>query len=156
MDDNTIGRQVEKLVAIEEIKKLKARFFRFVDTQQWEEFSALFTQDAELHYPEYFDAPRSVAVSVATNREVLSQGVSVHQGYLPEIEITGPASATGIWGMSDHLWMEPGNFTNASELFGSGHYFETYVKEDGRWLIKSLRLARLRASTISIPKRVGY
>ena len=156
MTDENLRWKIEQLVAIEEIKKLKARFFRFVDTKQWDAFARLFTDDAELFYPEYFDEPRSIAESVATNKNVLATGVSIHKGYMPEIEITGPLTATGVWGMTDHLWMEPGNFTNSSELFGSGHYFETYEKHGDTWLIKTLKLARLRTLTVSLPKRVGY
>jgi hypothetical protein len=29
-------------------------------------------------------------------------------------------------------------------MHGYGHYHETYEKFDGRWLIKTLRLSRLR------------
>jgi len=34
---------LERLVAIEEIKTLKARYFRFVDTKQWDDLRACFT-----------------------------------------------------------------------------------------------------------------
>ena len=37
-----------------------------------------------------------VAVSVA-----LAQAVTVHHGHMPEIELTSPITATGIWAMFD-------------------------------------------------------
>ncbi len=36
------------LLAIEEIKALKARYFRCMDTKDWDGFAALFTIDASL------------------------------------------------------------------------------------------------------------
>ncbi|BBY38364.1 hypothetical protein MMAN_24980 [Mycobacterium mantenii] len=33
-------------------------------------------------------------------------------------------------------------FGDGRELYGAGHYHETYQKSDGRWRIKSLHLTR--------------
>ena len=61
---------------------------------------------------------------------------------MPEIEITSPTTAKGIWAMEDVLrWPEGAPMKT---LQGYGHYHETYERVDGRWLIKSLRLSRLR------------
>ena len=35
----------EKLAAIEAIKVLKARYFRYMDTKQWDKLSTVFTSD---------------------------------------------------------------------------------------------------------------
>ena len=59
---------------------------------------------------------------------------------MPEIEITSPTTATGIWAMLDIL-QEPGG---ENLVHGWGHYHETYERIDGRWYIKTLRLTRLR------------
>ena len=37
---------VDTLLAIEAIKQLKARYFRFMDVHDWDEFRTLFTEDA--------------------------------------------------------------------------------------------------------------
>lgn len=37
---------IDQLVAIEEIKALKARYFRCVDTKDWDGFGAVFATDA--------------------------------------------------------------------------------------------------------------
>src|SRR5450432_2804262 len=39
--------KLERLVAIEDIKNLKARYLRCADSKQWDEFETLFTPDAE-------------------------------------------------------------------------------------------------------------
>ena len=44
--------------------------------------------------------------------------------------------------MEDMLWWEHGGLEYW--LHGYGHYHETYEKLDGRWLIASRRLTRIR------------
>ena len=41
----------QSLVAVEEIKQLKARYFRFMDTKRWDEWADLFAEDAVLEWP---------------------------------------------------------------------------------------------------------
>jgi hypothetical protein len=61
---------------------------------------------------------------------------------LPEIDVTSPDTATGIWSMEDSIWWPEGS--RRKTLHGLGHYHETYQKIGGRWLIKTLKLTRLR------------
>jgi hypothetical protein len=68
---------------------------------------------------------------------------TVHQGYMPEIQILSSTTASGIWPMTDHHHPPTGPNLGFSELKGSGHYHETYEFLEGKWLIKSLRLTRL-------------
>jgi hypothetical protein len=146
--------ELERLVAIEAIKQLKARYLRCVDTQQFDELAALFTPDATVYFPEAGERPTPLSEAMIGIRRVLEGAVSVHHACLPEIEITGPDTARGIWSMHDHLFMPPTNVLNVSELTGAGHYHETYERRGGRWLIQSLKLTRLRVATVSLPKRV--
>jgi hypothetical protein len=64
---------------------------------------------------------------------------SVHHGHMPEIELMGPDSATGVWVLEDYNLWEDG-----TQNHGWGHYLETYVKRDGRWAIKTMKLSYLR------------
>ncbi|WP_420920353.1 nuclear transport factor 2 family protein [Mycobacterium kansasii] len=64
---------------------------------------------------------------------------TVHQVHAPEITLTSPTTATGIWALEDVVRLGPG-----VNLNGRGHYHETYEKLDGSWLIKSSTLTRLR------------
>jgi hypothetical protein len=70
----------------------------------------------------------------------LSRAVTVHHGHMPEIELTGPDSARGIWSMFDRV--DHPEFL----LEGYGHYHERYVIEDGAWRIAELRLSRLHVT----------
>ena len=125
---------------VEAIKQLKARYFRYLDTKQWDKWGGVFTEDAELVNTQ------SRAVSLQGREEIVRvvstnlEGVrSVHHGHMPEIELTSPTTATGIWSMEDML-----RWPDGSELHGYGHYHETYEKIDGQWRIKTLTLTRLR------------
>ncbi len=59
---------------------------------------------------------------------------TVHQVHAPEIELTSPTTATGIWALNDVVRLAPG-----VNLAGYGHYHETYEKTDGQWRIKKRR-----------------
>jgi hypothetical protein len=62
---------------------------------------------------------------------------SIHQGYMPEIELTSATTAKGIWSMWDFIRSPKGTFK------GWGHYHEDYVKEGDEWKIKKIYLSRL-------------
>jgi hypothetical protein len=127
----------QDLVEIEAIKQLKARYCRLLDTKQWDAWRALFSDDfrAEIHGPHpviHFEGPDEM---VDANRKLLADAPTVHHGHTPEIELTGPDTARGIWAMVDVVKLGAG-FT------GYGHYHEEYRRERGGWLITSLRLTR--------------
>ena len=67
---------------------------------------------------------------------------SVHHGHMPEIEITSPRRAQGVWAMEDMLWFPEGGPIRS--MHGYGHYHETYEKVDNDWRIATFELTRLR------------
>ena len=132
------------LVDIEEIKQLKARYFRYLDEKRWDDWGDVFTADALL------DTSQDARNAVVSGRQkivemvsrVLASAITVHHGHMPEIEITSATTARGIWAMEDYLEY-PGE-SDAYRIHGRGHYHEEYEKEgDGQWRIKVLRLTRL-------------
>ena len=123
---------------LEAIKQLKARYFRLMDTKQWDAWGDLFTEDAVLQASpdpeERFQGRDEIVAKVS---HLLRDAVTVHHGHMPEIEIHGD-TATGLWAMDDFVEMPQ------LVLHGWGHYHEEYAREDGRWRIRSSRLTRLR------------
>jgi len=147
----------DRLLAIEAIRQLKARYFRLMDTKQWQPLAALFTADAVVDMRDSA-GPRDEsnlfiggAAFVAALRGFIEPLVTVHHGHTPEIDITSDTTAQGIWAMEDKLWL-PDAAESAlpfKHLHGYGHYHETYERgADGRWLIKSSRLSRLRIDMV--------
>lgn len=139
------------LLAIEEIKRLKARYFRYMDTGDWDGFASLFTEDAlfdvrgaleENPDPATLGEPiRGRAAIVDYVRSGISVLTSAHYGHMPEIDILSDDSATGIWALDDILRPPAGG---PFALFrGHGHYHERYSRIEGRWHIAELRITRL-------------
>jgi hypothetical protein len=138
---------VERLIAIHEIGHLKARCFRCMDTKDWRGFEAVFAADAVADYtPPGGDRGEWTATGaaniVAFVKKVVAPAITVHHGHMPEIEVTSPATANGVWSMEDLIWWPEGS--RRKTLHGFGHYHETYQKTGDRWLIKTLKLTRLR------------
>ena len=148
-DQTTVynGDPLQRLIEIEAIKQLKARYYRLIDTQQWDELERIFVEDASFSFPGDAAGERQGAATlVGYARNSLEGGRSVHHGHMPEIELTSATTARGIWAMSDYCEYrtQPGM---RRFLIGSGHYHEEYVKQDGEWKIARLRLTRLRVDT---------
>ena len=126
---------------VEAIKQLKARYFRSMDTKDWEGMREVFADDVVMDTTSSGGGVVSGADAfVALLREILKDVITVHHGHMPEIEITSPTTARGIWAMQDLL-----RWPDGRELRGYGHYHETYERIDGAWRIKTSKLTRLRA-----------
>ncbi len=129
---------------IEAIKQLKARYFRLMDTKDWHGLEKVFTEDVVIDVTEEGAGIRhSAAEHIEKLVQLLANAISCHHGHMPEIELTSPTTAKGIWAMEDRVWW-PDADQNRSDLWGLGHYHETYEKVDGEWRIKTLKLTRLR------------
>lgn len=134
---------------IEQIEQLKARYFRLLDTQQWDEFMALFTDDCRHFLPD--GASRDWIGNdeyLATLHATLVPGVTTHHGHMPEITLVSDTEAEGTWAMFDYVQAHPAGGLPIG-LKGYGHYHETYRKgDDGRWRISSKRNVRLRLDAL--------
>ena len=73
------------LVHVESIKQLKARYFRFIDTKQWEALRDVFTDDLQFYFESSTPTITSADAFVAFISERLATAVSVHHGHMPEI-----------------------------------------------------------------------
>ena len=124
---------------IEAIRRLKARYFRLMDTKDWDGMREVFTDDVVIDTSEAGgQVARGADEFMAFLREALGDAVTVHHGHMPEIDLTSDTTATGIWALNDIIIWSSG-----MRLDGYGHYHETYEKSDGEWRIKSSKLTRL-------------
>ena len=137
----------ERILAIEAIKQTKAHYFRCMDMKDWDGFTAVFTPDATADYStasadsaEWKAA--GAAKVVAFVRGVVEHAVSIHHGHMPEVELTSDTTARAVFAMEDLIYWPEGS--RHRTMHGWGHYHETYEKIGGKWLIKTLRLTRLR------------
>jgi hypothetical protein len=124
---------------IEAIKRLKARYFRTMDTKEWAQMRDVFADDVAVDTTESGGSVITGADKfMAFLRETLADVITVHHGHMPEIELTSATTATGIWALQDIL-----EWPNGAALHGYGHYHETYVKAADGWRIASTKLTRL-------------
>lgn len=128
-----IVTDLERLVAIENIKQLKARYFRCMDQKDWDAFEKVFAPDVVFDLREAIFARdphtkkilKSGAIQISEDQlkehEWLQKGaanvrrweetiltgvVTAHQGHMPEIEITSPTTAHGYWHL-EHVLQFP-------------------------------------------------
>ncbi len=141
---------LQRLVAVEEIKKLKYRYYQFLDNRDWQAFTTVWTPDAvldvrgETRIVNTEDGIyRGAETITAFARKAIGEGRTIDHALMPEIEILSPNSARAVWVQEDRVYW-PEGYPNRS-LHGHGYEHETYEKIDGKWLIKSSKLERLRA-----------
>ena len=127
---------------IESIKQLKARYFRLMDTKDWDGLSQVFAPDVRIDMiNEGGHVTNSVDEYLPFLVSQIGPAITVHHGHMPEITLLSEDKATGIWAMEDELWWPEGS--PVSYVHGYGHYHETYVKRDGEWRISEMTLTRL-------------
>jgi hypothetical protein len=124
---------------LEQIRALKARYCRLVDTKQWKAWGDVLTEDCEFVLPvaaaDGQDRVHGRAAIVRFVSDLFAEGVSVHLAVLPEIAIVGDGRATGVWAMSDYIDMP---------------YVETYRKDPVQgWQIASVAQTRLRTEVLA-------
>jgi uncharacterized protein (TIGR02246 family) len=129
---------------IEAIRRLKARYFRTLDTKDWDAMRQVFTDDVVMDTTQSGGGRVEGADEfMAFLREALDGTVTVHQGHMPEIDLTSETTATGIWALNDIvIW------PNGMRLDGYGHYHETYQKGPDGWRISSSTLTRLHSDFV--------
>ena len=142
------------LEAIELIKQLKARYFRFLDTANFDGLQTVFTADATAHFigGDYeFELAGWDALKDFYQQSFTTETFGMHTGHHPEIDVDGE-TATGIWYLHDIFLSVKDNH----RVMGSALYRDRYVKSDGVWRIAHTGYERLyeEVSTIGDDVRI--
>jgi hypothetical protein len=100
---------VERLAAIENIKALKARYFRCMDEKDWPGLQAVSAPDLAADFRDSTGTRNESLLThgaelyVTDLAPILQNITTTHHGHMPEIEITSPTTVTGVWAMEDLL-----------------------------------------------------
>jgi hypothetical protein len=126
---------VSELIAIEEIKRLKARYFRAADEKDWHTLRGLFTDDARAWYPgpaRWFTGADEI---VAWASGFLGPGtIIVHHGFMPEITIAtmSISSSVRVPDAGDS-WGPDTTVRSIDELEGNGR-FSSSCQPGSAWM----------------------
>jgi hypothetical protein len=116
------------------IRQLKYRYCRCIDTANIDELRELFTEDASVCYvggSYRFEAQGRDKIIEAIGYAFHAEAIAVHHVNHPEIQLTSPTEATGVWYLKDWFC----DLRNKIYTDGAALYRDRYVKRDGRWLI---------------------
>ena len=135
----------EDLVEIEAIKQVKYRYLRAVDTRDWDLLATTLTDDATSAYSSGKLSYEGRDAIVKFLRESMPEKdmLTSHKVHHPEIELTGPDTATARWGLEDVVIMLSANLT----LRGAAFYEDRMRKVDGQWRIAHTGYRRLYEET---------
>lgn len=137
-----LRKDIQHLMDIEAIKRLKHAYFRCIDTANLGELGTLFHDDVSVHFiggtyewttqgkEEYL---KNIGASFS------NKSIGHHNGHQPEIQMISNSEATGIWYLADHMWI----LNHKSKTFGTALYWDRYLKVNGEWLIKDTKYERL-------------
>ena len=139
----------ERLVEIEAIQQLKARYQRAVDTKDWDLMRSVLAPDARSVYSDgkhAYEGRDAIVEFLADPRGLgNSEIVSMHHAHTPEIELTSATTAKGKWYLEDFVISAlPSDWApNGTVMHGTGIYSDEYVKVEGEWLIKETGYERI-------------
>lgn len=122
------------LQQIELIKKLKYRYMRVLDLNQWDELADCFTEDAVTDYDrgKYSFQGKKNIINFLKQYMDRPTHITQHHAHHPEIDLTSDTNAKGTWSLQDIVIDLDANTT----LRGAGFYHDEYVKVNGEWKIK--------------------
>ena len=135
---------IAQLQAVEEIKRLKARYCRLVDHNRREDLRHLFTDDIVYEFQGWKKGRG--ADTFAGSAEDFADRHSFHRVFMPDIEILSETTARGVWAMVDII--EYPASSGKAGFRGYGYYHEEYRKVNGAWRISSLLLVRHRTEEL--------
>jgi len=134
--------RLQQLEDVEQIKRLKYRYFRSMDTGDFDTLQMLYTDDIKVDYIggsyrwQMEGRKNLIDAQIASFN---SEAIGCHTGHHPEIDILSDTMATGIWYMTD-IFMD---FRKKTVFHGSALYRDTYEKINGIWKIKITTYKRI-------------
>lgn len=140
--DAKLTYTLQQLSDLEDIRILKHRYFRAIDTADTALLGELFTDDIGV---DYRGGTYHVRFSGRDNMlEFLanafhSGALAMHHGHMPEIRLTGDNSAEGIWYLEDIFI----NIEARTHTFGTAIYRDRYRCIGGKWQIERTEYERI-------------
>ena len=124
----------EQLVQLELIKRLKYRYVRCLDLKLFDEIGDCFVEDATASYGggAYTFEGRDAILQFLRDSMGSTTMLTSHKVHHPELELTGPDTATGMWALDDVVLLTDLGLT----VRGAAYYADEYVKVDDDWRMR--------------------
>lgn len=134
---------------LEDIKRVKYRYLRTLDTKKWDEYAATMTEDVTGDYgssagQELRFTDRDSLVEYMRS-SLPSTVITEHRVAHPEISIDGD-EATGTWYLQDRVIVPEFDFM----LIGAAFYHDRYRRTADGWKISSTGYDRTYEATMSL------
>ncbi len=136
-----LEKRIQRLEDIEAIKKLMGKYYRTLDTKNWEELKTCFSPNVVTSYSDgkyCFKGPEETVGFFAKVMGPESQ-ISQHQGHTPEITIIDEKSASGHWYLQDFLVLREKDIC----VNGTAIYTIKYEKINNEWKILDIGYERI-------------
>jgi len=142
---------VQKLLAIEELKMLRIRFCRAIDTCDWDKLQSTMTEQCRLYFADEtgtgklnLDKPVEIhgRKAILEFVQMFTAGRRmVHIATMPEIEFESDDRARGLWNVEGFSeGMAPMGLVG----MGFEDVVDDYVRVNGKWFIGNIE-ARIKA-----------
>lgn len=127
----SVEARLMKLEAIEDIRKLKARYFHACDSKKPDLVRECFAiGKIDLRYGRIGNyGDREQLVEVFSELACHDHIVEMHHGQNPQIEILDENTATAIWGLYYYLI----DIRSATVTQLAGTYDDAYIRVEGKW-----------------------
>jgi SnoaL-like domain len=142
MEAMTMPYTLQQLSDLEDIRQLKHRYFRCIDTGNETELATVFAEDVTIDlkgggYRLQVSGRDNMVAFVASsfNSDIIAQ----HHGHTPEIAFTGPDDASGTWYLEDRFI----NPERGTDTTGSALYHDRYVRTDAGWKVSHSEYERV-------------
>lgn len=136
----------ERLVIVDEIRQVIARYAYYADHKQFDQLSQLFAPEATFTA---YDPQGELVVQLSGPKEIkdaITTGVgdatAIHHLFSAITEVHSPVSASSIINMED--WIDGSTL----QVRSYGHYRGEFSKVDGAWRIEKLVQTRLRTDVL--------
>jgi len=126
------------LATLEDVRRLKYRYLRTLDTKQWDDFADTLAPDVSASYGKRLSFDGRDAVVEYMRTSLPPSIITIHQCHHPEIELDGD-TATGTWYLYDKVLV----LEHGLMLTGAAFYDDVYTRgADGTWRISRTSYVR--------------
>lgn len=147
---------LDSLLATEQLRQLKSRYCRLLDTKRWQDFRALFAP--QCRFEGMGNLPLSADVDTFVDHVARRHAhtITAHHCHTPEFRFLSASEVRGIWAMEDFVEWQAAehvspDWTGFKGFRAFGHYEEAYLRgDDGQWRFSFMRLTRLRMDGVPV------